>query len=113
MAKFRLQRLRGGRKHIVQTDSAADYLRCLIDEMAFGDPPPDEHVEAPDLRSRLGGPNDAADDTSGVLDVAGHSPSSRRPRLDQSAADVMFFSTTSSVSWSSFVGLNSTTSVPA
>jgi hypothetical protein len=34
MAKFRLQRLRGGRKHIVQTDSAADYLRCLIDEMA-------------------------------------------------------------------------------
>ena len=34
MAKFRLQRLKGGRKHIVQTDSAADYLRCLIDEMA-------------------------------------------------------------------------------
>ena len=34
MAKFRLQRLRGGRKHIIQTDSAADYLRCLIDEMA-------------------------------------------------------------------------------
>ena len=34
MAKFRLQRLRGGKKHIVQTDSAADYLRCLIDEMA-------------------------------------------------------------------------------
>jgi hypothetical protein len=34
MAKFRLQRLRGGRKHIVLTDSAADYLRCLIDEMA-------------------------------------------------------------------------------
>src|SRR5215210_5932870 len=34
MAKFRLQRLKGGRKHIVQTDSAADYLRCLVDEMA-------------------------------------------------------------------------------
>jgi hypothetical protein len=34
MAKFRLQRLKGGRKHIVLTDSAADYLRCLIDEMA-------------------------------------------------------------------------------
>ena len=34
MAKFRLQRLRGGRKHVVVTDSAADYLRCLIDEMA-------------------------------------------------------------------------------
>jgi hypothetical protein len=34
MAKFRVQRLKGGRKHIVQTDSAADYLRCLIDEMA-------------------------------------------------------------------------------
>ena len=34
MAKFRLQRLKGGRKHIVQTDIAADYLRCLIDEMA-------------------------------------------------------------------------------
>lgn len=34
MAKFRLQRLKAGRKHIVQTDSAADYLRCLIDEMA-------------------------------------------------------------------------------
>jgi len=34
MAKFRLQRLKGGKKHIVQTDSAADYLRCLIDEMA-------------------------------------------------------------------------------
>ena len=34
MAKFRLQRLKGGRKHVVQTDSAADYLRCLIDEMA-------------------------------------------------------------------------------
>ena len=34
MAKFRLQRLKGGRKHIIQTDSAADYLRCLIDEMA-------------------------------------------------------------------------------
>ena len=34
MAKFRLQRLKGGKKHIVKTDSAADYLRCLIDEMA-------------------------------------------------------------------------------
>ena len=34
MAKFRLQRLKGGKKHIVRTDSAADYLRCLIDEMA-------------------------------------------------------------------------------
>jgi hypothetical protein len=34
MAKFRLQRLRGGRKHVLVTDSAADYLRCLIDEMA-------------------------------------------------------------------------------
>ena len=34
MAKFRLQRLRGGRKHVLTTDSAADYLRCLIDEMA-------------------------------------------------------------------------------
>lgn len=34
MARFRLQRLKGGKKHIVQTDSAADYLRCLIDEMA-------------------------------------------------------------------------------
>jgi hypothetical protein len=34
MAKFRLQRLKGGRKHILQTDSPADYLRCLIDEMA-------------------------------------------------------------------------------
>jgi hypothetical protein len=34
MAKFRLQRLRGGRKHVIQTDSAADYLRCLVDEMA-------------------------------------------------------------------------------
>lgn len=34
MAKFRLQRLKGGRKHIIQTDSAADYLRCLIDELA-------------------------------------------------------------------------------
>ena len=34
MAKFRLQRLKGGRTHVVQTDSAADYLRCLIDEMA-------------------------------------------------------------------------------
>lgn len=34
MAKFRLQRLKGGKKHIVHTDSAADYLRCLIDEMA-------------------------------------------------------------------------------
>ena len=34
MAKFRLQRLKGGRKHVIQTDSAADYLRCLIDEMA-------------------------------------------------------------------------------
>jgi hypothetical protein len=34
MAKFRLQRLRGGKKHVIQTDSAADYLRCLIDEMA-------------------------------------------------------------------------------
>jgi hypothetical protein len=34
MAKFRLQRLKGGRKHIIQTDSAADYLRCLVDEMA-------------------------------------------------------------------------------
>ena len=36
MAKFRLQRLKGGRKHVVQTDSPADYLRCLIDEMAAG-----------------------------------------------------------------------------
>ena len=34
MAKFRLQRLKGGRKHVVQTESPADYLRCLIDEMA-------------------------------------------------------------------------------
>ena len=34
MAKFRLQRLRGGRKHVLTTDSSADYLRCLIDEMA-------------------------------------------------------------------------------
>ena len=34
MAKFRVQRLKGGKKHVVQTDSAADYLRCLIDEMA-------------------------------------------------------------------------------
>ena len=34
MAKFRLRRLKGGRKHVIQTDSAADYLRCLIDEMA-------------------------------------------------------------------------------
>jgi hypothetical protein len=34
MAKFRLQRLRGGRKHVLTTDSPADYLRCLIDEMA-------------------------------------------------------------------------------
>ena len=34
MAKFRLQRLRGGRNHVLTTDSAADYLRCLIDEMA-------------------------------------------------------------------------------
>ena len=34
MAKFRLQRLRGGRKHVLTTDSAADFLRCLIDEMA-------------------------------------------------------------------------------
>jgi hypothetical protein len=34
MAKFRLQRLRAGRKQVVTTDSAADYLRCLIDEMA-------------------------------------------------------------------------------
>ena len=34
MAKFRLQRLKGGRKHVVLTDSAADYLRCLVDEMA-------------------------------------------------------------------------------
>jgi len=34
MAKFRLQRLRGGRKQVLVTDSAADYLRCLIDEMA-------------------------------------------------------------------------------
>ena len=34
MAKFRLQRLKGGRKHVLVTDSAADYLRCLIDEMA-------------------------------------------------------------------------------
>ena len=34
MAKFRMQRLRGGRKHVLTTDSPADYLRCLIDEMA-------------------------------------------------------------------------------
>ena len=34
MGKFRLQRLRGGRTHVLITDSAADYLRCLIDEMA-------------------------------------------------------------------------------
>jgi hypothetical protein len=34
MAKFRLQRLKGGRKHVLTTDSPADYLRCLIDEMA-------------------------------------------------------------------------------
>ena len=34
MAKFRLQRLKGGRKHVLTTDSAADYLRCLIDELA-------------------------------------------------------------------------------
>ena len=34
MAKFRLQRLRDGRKHVLVTDSPADYLRCLIDEMA-------------------------------------------------------------------------------
>jgi hypothetical protein len=34
MAKFRLQRLRGGRKHVLTTDSPADYLRCLVDEMA-------------------------------------------------------------------------------
>ena len=34
MAKFRLQRLKSGRKHVVTTDNAADYLRCLIDEMA-------------------------------------------------------------------------------
>ena len=34
MAKFRLQRLRGGRRHVLTTDSAADYLRCLIDELA-------------------------------------------------------------------------------
>ena len=34
MAKFRLQRLRGGRRHVLVTDSAADYLRCLVDEMA-------------------------------------------------------------------------------
>ena len=34
MAKFRLQRLRGGRKQVLTTDSPADYLRCLIDEMA-------------------------------------------------------------------------------
>ena len=34
MAKFRLQRLRGGRKQVLTTDTAADYLRCLIDEMA-------------------------------------------------------------------------------
>jgi hypothetical protein len=34
MAKFRLQRLKGGKKQVIQTDSAADYLRCLIDEMA-------------------------------------------------------------------------------
>jgi len=34
MAKFRVQRIKGGRKHVIQTDSAADYLRCLIDEMA-------------------------------------------------------------------------------
>jgi hypothetical protein len=36
MAKFRLQRLKGGRKHVLHTDCAADYLRCLIDEMAAG-----------------------------------------------------------------------------
>ena len=36
MAKFRLQQLKGGRKHVLHTDSAADYLRCLIDEMAAG-----------------------------------------------------------------------------
>ena len=34
MAKFKVQRLKDGRKHVIQTDSAADYLRCLIDEMA-------------------------------------------------------------------------------
>jgi hypothetical protein len=34
MAKFRFQRLRGGRKQVLTTDSAADFLRCLIDEMA-------------------------------------------------------------------------------
>lgn len=34
MAKFRLQRLKSGRKHVIHTDSAADYLRCLVDEMA-------------------------------------------------------------------------------
>ena len=34
MARFQLRRLKGGRKHIVHTDSVADYLRRLIDEMA-------------------------------------------------------------------------------
>ena len=34
MAKFKVQRLKDGRKHVIHTDSAADYLRCLIDEMA-------------------------------------------------------------------------------
>ena len=35
MAKrYRVKRLRDGRRHLFETDSAADYLRCLIDEMA-------------------------------------------------------------------------------
>lgn len=32
--RFRLARIVGGRKRVTETDSAAEYLRCLIDEMA-------------------------------------------------------------------------------
>jgi hypothetical protein len=32
--RFRVQRLKGGRRHVFETDSEADYLRCHIDELA-------------------------------------------------------------------------------
>ena len=32
--RFRVQRLKWGRRHVFETDSQADYLRCRIDEMA-------------------------------------------------------------------------------
>ena len=32
--RFKVQRLKGGRRHVFETDSQADYLRCRIDELA-------------------------------------------------------------------------------